>query len=281
MGYFDQAVITAIQTGRLPVQPWWMKESQHRLLNLISSRRWDRKQGISCDFPRSPPACQENCGQFRRPAQKRRVHLLPIHQGYQVIAVIGALASQPRYQGAGSSSVNPAPVVQRPGWFPGMLWITTISRVIHSHRSSQAAPLKEAVVGARAGELPWSSPGCLQNSSPRALTGLPRQAMPDLHHELIEKVVDANPNTVVVLAGGSPVEMPWLPRVKAVLHLYLAGQAGRLAAVGSIDGKSQSSRETGRSYPRPYVDVPSAGFYEAGGKQAQYREGLLCWLPLL
>ena len=49
--------------------------------------------------------------------------------------------------------------------------------------------------------------------------------MPDSQNRLIEAVAEANPNTVVVLHNGSPVEMPWIGKVKGVLEAYLGGQA--------------------------------------------------------
>ena len=50
--------------------------------------------------------------------------------------------------------------------------------------------------------------------------------MPEGHRRMIEAVAGANPNTVVVLLGGGPMELPWLDRVKAVLYMGLSGQAG-------------------------------------------------------
>ncbi len=98
--------------------------------------------------------------------------------------------------------------------------------------------------------------------------------LPQAHNELIESVAEANPHTVVVLASGAPVEMPWLPKVKAVLHMGLAGQAGGLAAVELLSGEVNPSGKLAESYPFQYEDVPSAGFYEQGSKQAQYRESI-------
>jgi beta-glucosidase len=94
------------------------------------------------------------------------------------------------------------------------------------------------------------------------------------HNELIEQVAAANPNTVVVLAGGAPVEMHWLSRVKAVLHMGLAGQAGGLAAAELLMGAASPSGKLAQSYPLCYEDLPLAGYYKEGSRQAQYREAI-------
>ncbi|MHB8932830.1 MAG: glycoside hydrolase family 3 C-terminal domain-containing protein, partial [Bellilinea sp.] len=99
-------------------------------------------------------------------------------------------------------------------------------------------------------------------------------SMPESQNELIRRVAAAQPNTVVVLAGGAPVEMPWLPQVKAVLNMLLSGQAGGLAAADILTGKVNPSGKLAATYPIRYADVPSAGFYEEGGRQAQYRESI-------
>ena len=50
-------------------------------------------------------------------------------------------------------------------------------------------------------------------------------ALPDQHTALINSVAAANPKTVVVLANGAPVTMPWISQVSSVLEGYLSGQA--------------------------------------------------------
>ena len=49
--------------------------------------------------------------------------------------------------------------------------------------------------------------------------------MPKSQNHLIEEIVKVQPNVVVVLHNGSPVEMPWISKVKGVLEAYLGGEA--------------------------------------------------------
>ena len=98
--------------------------------------------------------------------------------------------------------------------------------------------------------------------------------LPDCQNRLIEAVAEANPNTVVVLHNGSPVEMPWIGRVKAVLEAYLGGQAVGLAEVRVLFGDVNPSGHLPETFPLRLADNPSYLFYGGEGNVAEYREGI-------
>ncbi len=98
--------------------------------------------------------------------------------------------------------------------------------------------------------------------------------LPDCQNRLIEAVADANPNTVVVLHNGSPVEMPWIGKVKAVLEAYLGGQAVGLAEVRVLFGDVNPSGHLPETFPVKLADNPSYLFYGGEGNVAEYREGI-------
>lgn len=81
--------------------------------------------------------------------------------------------------------------------------------------------------------------------------------MPDCQNRLIEAVAEVNPNTVVVLHNGSPVEMPWIGKVKAVLEGYLGGQAVGLATVRVLYGEVNPSGHLPETFPVKLSDNPS------------------------
>lgn len=268
-GYFDEAVLAAVRAGTLSEAR--VNESAERLLDLIFTANANRKVGY-----------RYSAEQHHQLAQKIAAHsavllknddnLLPIPKGKK-IALIGTLAKEPRYQGAGSSHINP----------------TQLSSVIHGfdelgldYAYYAGYPVKgpadenllaAAVAGARRCEIAVVVAGLPEAYESEGFDRV-TLAMPDSHNELISKVAEANPNTVVVLVGGASVEMPWLPKVKAVLNMYLAGQAGGSATAELLAGIVNPSGKLAESYPLSYADVPSAGFYETGGKQAQYRESI-------
>ncbi len=98
--------------------------------------------------------------------------------------------------------------------------------------------------------------------------------IPDAQNRLIDRITGVNPNVVVVLFGGAPMEMPWAGRIKGLLHMYLPGQAGGLAAAELLLGIKNPCGKLAESYPLRYKDAPAAGFYGKTGKQAQYRESV-------
>jgi beta-glucosidase len=79
---------------------------------------------------------------------------------------------------------------------------------------------------------------------------------------------------VVVLHNGSPVEMPWLDKVPAVLEMYLGGQAVGEAAVSILFGDTNPSGKLAESFPVKLEDNPSYLNFPGDGKTALYREGV-------
>ncbi len=106
--------------------------------------------------------------------------------------------------------------------------------------------------------------------------GLDRSHMrlPQSQIDLIEAVSKANPNVVAVMSAGSAVEMPWLPKIKALVHGYLCGQAGASSVLKVILGQVNPSGKLAESYPVKYEDVSSAPYFPAKERTAEYREGL-------
>ena len=76
------------------------------------------------------------------------------------------------------------------------------------------------------------------------------------------------------MSAGSAVEMPWLPKVKALVHGYLCGQAGAASVLKAIVGQVNPSGKLAESYPVRYEDVSSAPYFPAKERTAEYREGL-------
>lgn len=269
LGFFDQEVIAAVQSGQLPEER--LNESVDRLLNLIFTAAENRQAGYRYDAE-AHHRLAKKIAVNSAVLLKNEGNILPIPQG-KTIALIGALAKEPRYQGAGSSHINPtqlsnvlegfAAVGLSANYYPGYPLKGSLDEDL----------IKDAVTGAKNADIAVVFAGLPEAYESE---GFDREslAMPESHNALIARVAETNPNIVVVLVGGAPVEMPWLSNVKAVLNLYLAGQASGQAAAELLVGIANPSGKLAESYPLRYNDVPSAGHYETGGKQAQYREGL-------
>jgi len=268
-GYFDSEVINAIRNGVLAEER--LDESVDRLLNLIFDGEKNRKTGYRYDLE----AHHQLAGKIAANSAvllKNEDGILPLQKN-QKIALIGALAKEPRYQGTGSSHVSPTKLTSAVDGFTENLVEFKYFDGYPLRGPGDEVLLTAAVEGTRQCEVAVIFAGLTEEYESEGFdrTSL---AMPDSHNTLISSVAAANPNTVVVLVGGAPVEMPWLGEVKAVLNMYLSGQAGGLAAVDLLLGRVNPSGKLAESYPIKYADVPSAGFYESGGKQAQYREGI-------
>jgi beta-glucosidase len=98
--------------------------------------------------------------------------------------------------------------------------------------------------------------------------------MPLSHNELIQRISEVNKNTVVILSAGSPVTMPWLDSVSAVLHTYLGGQAVSEAIVDVLFGRVNPSGKLAESYPKDIKDTPCYTTFAQPGRNALYKESI-------
>ncbi|HOK32790.1 MAG TPA: glycoside hydrolase family 3 C-terminal domain-containing protein [Limnochordia bacterium] len=204
---------------------------------------------------------------------KNKGGLLPLGRG-QKVAVLGEFARQPRYQGAGSSQVNPTRLetvleeLEKTGarfdFAPGY---SLEDDVVDERLLDEACRLaRRADVAVIFAGLP---PRYESEGYDRAHLDLPPN-----HNALIARVAEVNPNVVVVLSAGAPVAMPWLDQVPAVLHTYLGGQAGAGAVVDLLWGKVNPSGKLAESYPLKLEDHPAAQFFASNRWQTEYRESI-------
>ncbi|MEA2584542.1 MAG: beta-glucosidase [Thermomicrobiales bacterium] len=92
--------------------------------------------------------------------------------------------------------------------------------------------------------------------------------------ELIERVAAANPNTVVVLQTGSPVSMPWLDRVAAVVQAWYPGQECGNAIADVLFGVVNPSGKLPQTFPARLEDNPAYINYPGDNGRVRYGEGI-------
>ena len=203
---------------------------------------------------------------------KNEDNILPLAQGTQV-AVIGDMAMDSRYQGAGSSMVN-CTRLDRPIDALGESGLELMGQVRGYRRDGKKDPelLKAAVDLAKNARVVLLYMGLPEISESE---GMDRQHMrlPENQEEVLSAVSAVNPNVVVVLAGGSPVEIPWLDQCRALVHGYLSGQAGAGAMADILTGKAEPSGRLAESYPLVYTDTPNHNYFPGRQRTAEYREG--------
>ncbi len=101
----------------------------------------------------------------------------------------------------------------------------------------------------------------------------PHMDLPGPQDALIKAVAKANPNTVVVLNCGSPVTMPWIDDVSALVLAYYPGQEGGNAVANVLLGEVNPSGKLSVTFPKRYVDNPTFINYP-GTKEVRYGEGI-------
>ena len=202
---------------------------------------------------------------------------LPLSSGTNV-ALIGDLADTPRYQGAGSSQVNPtrleAPreLLEAGGESARGLVLTGYAPGYERHGGTSDALIAEAVALAARADVALVYVGLDELAESEGLDRT-HMRLPEGQDRLVEAVVATNPRTVVVLTGGASVEMPWASSVPALVNGYLGGQGGAGAMLDVLTGAVNPSGRLAETYARSLEDHPTAAWYPATGPLSYYREG--------
>lgn len=199
---------------------------------------------------------------------------LPLGPSSGRIAVIGDFAANPRYQGAGSSLVNPTRVDS------ALLALRTSDLDVigyeagFTRRDRASRRLRRRAIGlAHRADVVVLFLGLDESAEAEAVdrTHL-RLAANQLR--LVEEIVALNVPVVVVLAGGAPVELPFAADVDAIVHSYLAGQGGGRAVADVITGRVNPSGKLAESYPLRYSDVPSSASFGRTEATSEHRESI-------
>lgn len=190
------------------------------------------------------------------------------------IALIGDFAFEPRYQGAGSSVVNATRIETMEKEIEHYnLQLVGSNRGYKRTGETDEVLKKEAIDLAEKADVVIYCFGLDELSESE---GLDRTHMriPQNQIELLEAMMRVNPNIVGVLSAGSAIEMPWISSCKAVLHGYLAGQAGASAMLDLIMGKANPSGRLNETYPIRYEDTPAYRNFPSTERNAEYRESI-------
>ena len=262
--YMEKEVLQAVKDGTLPES--CVDDSARRVQELVFRAAETLNGQASCDYEAHHILAKRAAAEGAV-LLKNEGGILPLQQDAK-IAVIGAMAKNLRYQGAGSSHINPTKLTQPLDFLPDAVYAPGCDE----RGDTTDALLEEAAAAAGKAEIAVVFAGLPDRCESE---GFDRNdmKMPAGHLRMIEAVVSANPNTVVVLLCGSAVECPWADRVKAVLYMGLPGQAGGEAIADLLYGRVNPSGKLSESWPFTYGDVPSSEIY---GKTADalYQEGV-------
>lgn len=198
--------------------------------------------------------------------------VLPLNPDAKV-AVIGAFARMPRYQGSGSSRINPKIIDN--------IWYRLEQRGVAAEFADGYDP---TTGDADENQLLEAETLAARSDVAVVVAGLPGRyesegfdrklmVMPRGMRELIDRICAANPRTVVVLQGGAPMEMPWRDSPAAILLMYLSGCQGGGAAVDVLVGDVNPSGKLAETWPVDSAQTALGTTYPDMDNEVFYREG--------
>ena len=203
---------------------------------------------------------------------KNEESILPLKN--QKIAVIGDMVKNPRYQGAGSSTINPYKLENVYDYLiQNNINFSYAKGYNRIENETDLQLKKEALELAKQNEIVVVFVGLTENYESEGMdrTNLD---LPQNQNNLIEELCNINKNVIVVLSNGSPVLMPWKDKVKAIITGYLGGEAGASAMVNCLIGKVNPSGKLAETYPIRLEDTPCYKNFPGTEVSVEYKESI-------
>ncbi|WP_440897752.1 beta-glucosidase [Amphibacillus sp. Q70] len=204
---------------------------------------------------------------------KNEDNLLPLKKDKKV-AVIGEFAREARYQGAGSSIVNPTKLENT----LELLAESGINNIgfeqgFNRYGKKSQRKIDKACALAKDADVVLLYIGLDEVTEAE---GLDREniKLPENQIDLLNALYEINPNIVAILSSGAVVEMPWIDKVKGLVHGYLSGQAGAKAILRVLTGDINPSGKLAESYPLHYEDTPAHHYFPGKEVSVEHREGI-------
>ena len=197
--------------------------------------------------------------------------ILPLNKEEKV-AFIGDFLFLPRYQGAGSSIVNPTKLDNTNDLLKNVeLNVVGSARGFNRYGKKSKKLFNEAINLAKQADTVVLYLGLDEVTEAE---GLDRQNLylENNQLELVKAVKELGKKIVVVLSCGSAVEIPFIHDVDGLLHCYLNGQAGAEATLHILEGKVNPSGKLSETLPMVYEDVASSDNFPSHTRTIEYRE---------
>ena len=268
--YNDSKIVEAVINGELDEK--LLDKAVDRLIDLILKSQKTLRDSYTVDLDANHALARKIAGQSIV-LLKNEDGVLPLKKDAKV-AVIGKMAKEPRYQGAGSSLINPT---KKDCALKELLalGVDTVyaDGYSYSKKAVEVVLIDEAVNAAKKADVALLFVGLPAEYEAEGYDRA-HMKMPENQLRLIDTIAKANPNCVVVLSGGSPVEMPWLGSVKGLLNGYLGGQAGGSAVADVLTGAVNPSGKLAETYPLCLEDTPCLNNFPGNQKTVEYRESI-------
>ncbi|MBU3112928.1 glycoside hydrolase family 3 C-terminal domain-containing protein [Clostridium lacusfryxellense] len=267
-GVNDNRIVQAVKEGRLDEKI--VDQAVERILNIINRYTKNRKEDAEWDMEAHHDLARKIEGECM--VLLKNEGILPLKKGGK-IALIGKFAGSPRYQGGGSSHVNSFKIVSALTAAEGIADIIYAQGYEDNQDIINEEMLNRACDVAKNAEVAVVFAGLPDSFESEGYDRI-HMSMPNCQNELIKRIAKVQPNTVVVLHNGSPIEMPWADDVKGILEAYLGGQAVGEACVDVLFGDVNPSGKLPETFPRKLQDNPSYLYYGGEGDKSEYREGV-------
>lgn len=272
-GIGDQKIVEAVKRGELSED--MLNTAVERMLNVIFKVVDNKKESVVYNRDAHHQLARE-VARESMVLLKNEDKILPLEKK-GTIAVIGEFAKKPRYQGGGSSHVNPTKLNSileemeaSSGKQTNILFAQGYNLENDEVDDNLINEAKEAASGADAVILFVGLPDRYESE------GYDREhlRMPKNHNHLIDAIAEINQNVVVVLSNGAPIEMPWIDRVKGLLEGYLGGQALGGAVADLLFGDANPSGKLAETFPKKLSHSPAFLNFPGEGDKVEYKEGI-------
>jgi beta-glucosidase len=266
--YGAEDIVKAVEAGELDEK--YVDECVERMLTLIDNTPKTEK-GKEFDVE-AHHALAKQCADESIVLLKND-GILPLEQNTK-IALIGDFADVPRYQGAGSSVVNPTKLDSIKGAIANYPYeVIGYEKGFDRYGKEKSSYVKKAVELAKKADVVVL---CLGLDEVSEAEGLDREhiQIPANQIELYKQVRVFAKKVVLVLSCGSAIETGWCRSADAIVYACLSGQAGAESILDVISGKVNPSGKLAETFPVNYDDCPSVAHFPGHEMTVEYREGM-------
>lgn len=265
----DEQIVAAVKEGRLSEEA--LDACVFRILELVEKSVSNQKENIEFDYESGHKLARKIAGESMV-LLKNEYQILPLDKKKKV-AFLGDFAMHTRFQGGGSSHINSFKVTNAYDSAKEKGIDVCFAKGYSEDGMTDEELLAEAKKIAKESEATVVFAGLTDRMESEGVDRV-HMGMPKGHNQLIEAVCEVQPNTIVVLYNGSPVEMPWVEKPAAILEAYLCGQAAGEAVVDILFGDINPSGHLAETFPKKLSDNPSYLSYFGEGGIVNYQEGI-------
>lgn len=267
-GANDRQIIEAVKSGKLSEET--LDQAVERILNIVCRFRDNRQKEIfnrESDHRKSAEIARRCIVLL-----KNDNAVLPL-KSMDKVAMIGGFAKTPRYQGGGSSHINPYKVLSALEIKDSYGNITFAEGFPADDDRMDENMMSQALKTAAEADKVLVFAG-LPESFESESYDRSHMKLPHCQNELIRRLIEMGKPVIVVLHNGSPVEMPWAEQACGIVEAYLGGEAVAEAVMDILYGKCNPSGKLAETFPLRLEDNPSFLNFPGMNKHVRYAEGI-------